>query len=343
MSFAVDVQGETFSRRKKCVSSCSLWKPTNFSSRGYRSAMTESVTLGLRSINEAARKLCKRSPLPDDSFINISSSKKSDDLKFLLRKSQSVHQLNGRQSSKPGENAWKGASPGFLRKKEAPTHPIQIGDPYNPIFHSPSLETAERRGTVLDIARPHHRQPANYTNFEIEASSTAEEINRRRFDNPIMLEDKDFDSTSEDSDYSSSPSRLPIPLGIQCSANPPRTKHACGIRPPDIIPPTQTSDRRPGAQLSQTPGCLGPSPATCSTPPWQYSDTRGPSRTIQSPTGQPPTSTQPLRPKRPRPLPLIPTHATRPPIPSRNPARPSSRGIPLVERKTFPSHQTPSS
>jgi len=323
-------------------------EPTDFCSRGYRSVIIRKTSLTLRGINETVRNLGKPTTLPAaDSSVKVSSTKKGGDQTFVPRSSQSVHKVkNDSQSSRTGNRACKGASTWFLsflrQKDEAPTHSIRIGGSSNPISHPLSLETAETRGgTDLDIARRHHRQ---LSNFEIEALPTANRINRWIFDNPIMLEDKDFDSTSEDSDYSSppSPSRLSIPLDTShYSAKIPPTNPAYGTRTQSLLPPIQTSVQPP-AQLSRSPSSLGPAPATYPMRLRQYLDAQGQHSTIQSPTRQPPMSTQPLSPNRSRPLHPIPTYPTRPPIPSRNPARFSRSATSSEEGHGSPlSYQTP--
>lgn len=268
---------------------------------------------------------------------------------FVPRSSQSVRNVkDDRQSTKTGNSAWKGGLTrvlSFSRKRDdAPNRSIRIADISNPIPHPRSLETAERIGTDLDIARRHHRQLSNYTNSGIEVPSAVNEMNRRIFDNPIMLEDKDFDSASEGSDYSSpsSPSPISTPLDV--------TPHHSAELPPKhpftrtatLPPPILTNVQRP-PPLPRSPGSFSrPTPAAYPMLLRQYLDTQEQSPTTQSPIRPSPTSAQPASPNRPRPLPAIPTRPPRPPVPSRNPARSNRSGTSSEEGHGPVSYQAPS-
>lgn len=296
----------------------------------------------LRSINEAVRNLGRTTPAgPDAHSANVSSSnKRPGDWTFVPRSTQSVRNptRDDRQSTKTGNSAWKGGLSRVLSFSRKPDDPpsrsvkIKVSDISNPIPHPRSLETAERIGTDLEIARRHHRQLSNYTSSEIEVPPTANEVNRRIFDNPIMLEDKDFDSASEASDYS--PPSSPSPISTPSDLNPAPSadmaiKHPYARAPLTQSPiQTTTTTARPPAPRSPQGSFCRPTPSAYPMLLRQYLDTQGQSTDQLSPVIQ--TSSSPTLPRSPtgayapntsRALPTPPTRPARPPIPSRNPAR----------------------
>jgi hypothetical protein len=291
---------------------------------------------------------------------------------FVPRDSQSGRNLNDRHSSKTGNSHfWKNTPGGADNSNhgggglsrmlslskirsdypKSPNRSIRFQNISNPIPHQNSLDMAERIGEDLEVAQRHQRQ------FSIERTGTARPstvyTKSSPFENPISLEDKDFETSSESgSDYSapsspriSTPPDLYPNLPIDDPTGAKRT-----IRSASSLPPIQVTIPRPPARPSPHGSFSRPTPSAYPLLLRQYLDSQPqlPTSFVEnipksplSPSGRTHTNSAPTRPPR-------------PPIPSRSPARinagtasedghaPSSyrtQAAPIWLRKS-PSHST---
>jgi hypothetical protein len=147
-------------------------------------------------------------------------------------------------------------------------------------------------------------------------SSGSSCIGRPPYDNPIALEDKDFDSTSDsDSSAPSSPSQISTPLDVRASlGTEDYAKRYASPPPPSTLPSIQTNlSRLPSAPRS--PQCFSrPTQAAYPLLLRQCLNKKPHSTTFLNSPRSPTLSGPPPRPPR-------------PPIPTRNPARVLSTSI----------------
>ena len=275
----------------------------------------------LRVINEAVRNLGRTTPLETYS-IEPTAPKREGDWTFVPRGSQSVRHNNqttaDNRSAKTANSLWKGGISrviSFNKKPEqtAARRSVRSKTISNPIPHQSSLEAAERIGTDIAIHRPRNPVDSIATANSNAYSSGSSGISRRPpavQDNPVALEAKDFDCSS-DSDFSPSPSPAPAtPLDVRSSLTaddfqkfPPSPSYAHPTRP--SMPP-----RSPGSFSRPTPAAY---PLLLRT-----NLDRKPSGSLQSPVSlrSPSISLGGASVKQ------TPTRPARPPVPTRNPARP---------------------
>ncbi|KAG9055055.1 hypothetical protein FS842_003282 [Serendipita sp. 407] len=182
----------------------------------------ESGATTLRSINEAVRSIGRVSPV-DSRSVDASTPRKGH-WQFVPRSTAPVDF----RSTKTGESGgfWrtglsrvlsvtkKGDKGDQPQPQPQPQHrSIRSQNISNPIPHPRLLETVERIGDDLEVAQ---RRVQNGTNGlrRIQHPSSPAFHTSGAFDNPIALEEKDFDleSNSDGSSPPSSPSQIATPI-----------------------------------------------------------------------------------------------------------------------------------
>lgn len=256
----------------------------------------------LRSINEAVRGIGR--PNPVDAHSLSATTKREGDWTFIPRSSRSVPQSDHQSTKSASSTIWRGGLTRVLSiTKRPPVPPRPVIS--NPIPHPRSLETAERIGVDLEIARYHHQLP-----------SGSNLLPNALVENPIALEDKDFESESEPgSDYSlpsspsdqiSTPQDVPRSLPVDDLGNK-KSLRMVQSRPElrVLMPPNTHMQARP--PLPRSPGSFSrPTPAAY------------PLLLRQSSTSQVDFIASPISPSTPK---TAPARPPRPPLPTRSPAR----------------------
>lgn len=201
---------------------------------------------------------------------------------------------------------------------KSPNRSIRFQNISNPIPHQNSLDMAERIGEDLEVAQRHQRQ------LSIERTGTARpstiHTKSGPFENPITLEDKDFETSSESGSDYSAPSSPRVSTPPDLYPNLPMddsTGAKRNIQSLTTLPPIQVAIPRPPARPSPHGSFSRPTPSAYPLLLRQYLDSQP-----QSPTSFVDNIPKyPLNPSARTHTTSAPTRPPRPPIPSRSPAR----------------------